>query len=71
MARRWKPGDKITPGVLNDCLDTMAKIINLPGGEKYVPMYQRLERELQALEERQDALTRIRARARGLEQHAS
>jgi len=66
MPRRWKKGDKITPETVQDCMDIIARAVALPGGEVYVPLYLRLEREVASLKEQQDALTRIRARARAL-----
>ena len=71
MARRWKKGDKITPDVLNECLDIMAKVVSHPGGELYVPMYERIEREINVLEQKKDTLSRIRARHQANQTHSS
>ncbi|MBG6148111.1 hypothetical protein IWQ51_006267 [Labrenzia sp. EL_142] len=67
MPRPWKPGKKITPDTLRDCLDILAKVIGRKAGEKYVPLYLRIERELEAMQEQQSAYQRILRRAECLE----
>ena len=67
MPRPWKPGQKITPDTLRDCLDILAKVIGRKGGEKYVPLYLRIERELETMQEQQSAYQRILRRAERLE----
>lgn len=59
MPRPWKPGQKVTPDALRECLDILAKAIGRKGGEQYVPLYLRVERELKALEEQQSTYQRI------------
>lgn len=67
MPRPWKPGQKITPDTLRDCLDILAKVIGRKGGEKYVPLYLRIERELETIQEQQSAYQRILRRAERLD----
>ena len=42
----------------------MAKVVAGPGGEVYLPIFERLERELAALDAKSDALARARFAAR-------
>ena len=50
------------------CLDILAGTISHMGdeGEKLIPMYQRMERELETLKARQDTMSSITARLKRL-----
>jgi hypothetical protein len=54
----------ITVDALEQCLDRIALLIAESGdkGAVYLPIYDRLEAELQALRAREDRMERIRAR---------
>ena len=54
----------ITARELEKCLDRLAHIIDQAGdkGVAYLPLYDRLESELQALRAEEDRMARIRAR---------
>jgi hypothetical protein len=57
----------MTPTVenLNECLDTLAAIMtSRADGDRLVPLYRRLERELEKLSSDQDVMTAALARAR-------
>jgi hypothetical protein len=56
----------ITVAVLEKCLDRVALLIADSGdkGAVYLPIYERLEAELDALKAREDRMARIRARLR-------
>jgi hypothetical protein len=56
----------ITVAVLEKCLDRVALLIAESGdkGVVYLPVYDRLEAELEALKAREDRMARIRARIR-------
>ena len=56
----------ITVEVLEQCLDRVALLITESGdnGAVYLPVYDRLEAELQALKAKEDRMARIRARIR-------
>ena len=70
--RAWMAGRKrrgsvaITVEVLEQCLDRVALLITESGdkGAVYLPIYDRLEAELEALEAKEDRMARIRARVR-------
>ncbi|MEQ8784214.1 MAG: hypothetical protein RIE06_31490 [Roseibium album] len=47
-------------------MDILAKVIGRKGGEKYVPIYLRIERELEAMQQQQSAYQRILKRAERL-----
>jgi hypothetical protein len=67
MACRWCDGSvAITAAVLEKCLDRVALLIAESGdkGVVYLPIYDRLEAELEALKAREDRMARIRARIR-------
>ena len=64
--RPRRASDAITVDVLEKCLDRVALLI-AEGGEKgdvYLPIYDRLEAELEALRAKKDRMERIRARIR-------
>jgi len=66
-AGRWRPTPVvITVEVLEKCLDRLARIIDQAGdrGAVYLPIYDRLEAELQKLRAKEDRMARIRARVR-------
>ena len=66
-ARRSPPtAVVITVEVLEKCLDRLARIIDQAGdrGAVYLPIYDRLEAELQKLRVKDDRMARIRARIR-------
>jgi hypothetical protein len=54
----------VTVEVLERCLDRVARLVAESGdkGLVYLPIYDRLETELQVLKAREDRMTRIRAR---------
>ena len=54
----------ITIAVLENCLDRVALLIAESGdkGVVYLPIYERLEAELETLKAREDRMARIRAR---------
>jgi hypothetical protein len=56
----------ITVDILENCLDRVALLIAESGdkGAVYLPIYDRLEAELEALKAREDRMARIRARVR-------
>jgi hypothetical protein len=56
----------ITVAVLEKCLDRVALLIAESGdkGVVYLPLYERLEAELEALKAKEDRMARIRARIR-------
>jgi hypothetical protein len=56
----------ITVAVLEKCLDRVALLIAESGdkGVVYLPIYERLEAELEALKAKEDRMARIRARIR-------
>jgi len=67
MAGRTRGGAvAIDVAVLEKCLDRMALLITESGdkGAIYVPIYDRLEAELEALKAREGRMARIRARVR-------
>jgi hypothetical protein len=67
MAGRARGGSvTITAAVLENCLDRVALLIAESGdkGVVYLPIYERLEAELQALRAREDRMARILARIR-------
>lgn len=67
MAYRSRDGSvAITVSVLEKCLDRVALLITESGdkGGVYLPIYDRLEAELEALKAREDRMARIRARVR-------
>ena len=67
MADRTRGGSlAITVAVLEKCLDRVALLITESGdkGAVYLPIYDRLEAELEALKAREDRMARIRARIR-------
>ena len=67
MAYRSRDGSvAITVAVLEKCLDRVALLIteSRDKGAVYLPIYDRLEAELEALKTREDRMARIRARVR-------
>jgi hypothetical protein len=56
----------ISADVLEKCLDRVALLISESGdkGAVYLPIYDRLESELEALKAKEDRMARIRARIR-------
>jgi hypothetical protein len=67
MAGRTRGGSvAITVAVLEKCLDRVALLIAESGdkGAVYLPIYDRLEAELEALKASEDRMARIRARIR-------
>ena len=56
----------ITVDVLEKCLDRVALAIDQAGdkGAVYLPIYDRLEAELNALKDKEDRVARIRARVK-------
>ncbi len=67
MAGRTRGGSvAVTVAVLEKCLDRVALLIAESGdkGAVYLPIYDRLEAELEALKAREDRMARIRARIR-------
>lgn len=56
----------ITADVLEKCLDRVALLIEQSGnkGAVYLPIYERLEAELNALKAKEERMARIRARIR-------
>lgn len=55
---------EITPAVLEKCLDRVAGAINRAGsrGIVYLPIYERIEREIDTLRSRESKLDQIRRR---------
>jgi len=67
MACRSRDGSvAITVAVLEECLDRAALLIAESGnkGVVYLPIYDRLEVELETLKAREDRMAHIRARVR-------
>lgn len=70
--RHWAAGRSpsppvvVTVEVLETCLDRLAHIIDQAGdkGAVYLPIYERLEAELQELRAKEDRMARIRARVK-------
>ena len=70
--RVWMAGRRrgrsvaITVAVLEKCLDRMVLLIAESGdkGAVYLPIYERLEAELETLKAREDRMARIRVRIR-------
>lgn len=58
------PAVQVTPEKIEHCLDLLAGHIDRDPaqGRKLLPIYERLEQELEALKKETDALARIRAR---------
>lgn len=59
---------KITPELLEKCLDTVAEAIvqDKIRGHRYICIYERLERELEALKAKENTLARVRQRVERL-----
>jgi hypothetical protein len=51
---------------LERALHTVARIVGRPGGEIYLPIFERLERELAALDKAESTLARARALAQAV-----
>lgn len=56
-----RPGQPMTTERIERALRDVAAIVAAPGGEAYVPLFERLERELAERQSRQDAIARARA----------
>lgn len=54
-------GNSITRARIEQALGFMAAIVAAPGGEIYLPIFERLERELVAVDAKTDALQRARS----------
>jgi hypothetical protein len=52
----------VTAADIETCLDIVADLASSEDGEQYVPLYERLENELEALQKQETTLDRIRAR---------
>lgn len=55
------PDAKITTARIERALRTIARVVAAPGGETYVPIFERLESELAARQRTTDARERARA----------
>ena len=64
--RPRRASDAITVDVLEKCLDRVALLVaeDREKGAVYLPIYDRLEAELEALRAKKDRMERIRARIR-------
>lgn len=67
MSRTRKSGQKVTAAEVQECMDILAGLI-VRTGDTYVPLYMRLESELEALDDRKAAVERIKQRAASLKQ---
>lgn len=64
--RHAAPPVGVTVEVLEKCLDRLAEIINEAGdkGAVYLPIYERLDTELEKLKAKDELMARIRARVK-------
>lgn len=61
-------GRPITAERIERALRAVARIVARPGGEAYIPIFERLERELAERQHQQSAVARARAIAAGAHQ---
>lgn len=56
-----RPDNPISRARIERALHFVAIVVAAPGGEAYLPIFERLERELAALDAKTDALARARS----------
>lgn len=61
-------GEYVSTERLRRALRTMARIVAAPGGDKYAPLFERLESELAARQRTSDTVERARQLIKGARQ---
>jgi hypothetical protein len=52
----------VTAADIEECLDIVAGLADGENGEQYIPLFERLEKELAAMDQKRTTLDRIKAR---------
>lgn len=67
MSHRRKTGQGVTTAEVQQCMNILASLV-VRTGDTYVPLYMRLERELEAIDDQKAAMERIKQRVASLNQ---